>query len=264
MYYIFRNFISNLLLPPGFFLLLLVILAIIIYKRKEGYGYYNSKRNIYFIIMVLFISIYLCSSYLGEIIMVRPLEDNYSPVVINQLPNKEDIKTAIVILGGGINRGTPRNEEIAQKALSRLYEGFKIHQATGYDIVVTGGVPPTVEGSSEAKIMKEILIDWGVNRKDIIIEDKALTTWLNAINTTKILDEAGYKRILLVTNAIHMNRSIYSFKKNWDYKLIAAPATYLMESKVGFLRFLPNSHSLEKSLRAIHEWVGLLWYYISK
>jgi uncharacterized SAM-binding protein YcdF (DUF218 family) len=258
MVYYIRNFIASLLLPPGLFLLLIVIIILLNFKRVISYTEQrNKKRCIFWGLIFLLFSVYIFSTHFGELFLVKPLENDYVPLDIKTLSEE---KSVIVILGGGIKRGTPRGEEIGTITLSRLYEGFKLYQRTGYDIVVTGGTPPGMSGISEAEMMRDVLVELGVSSQDIIIEDKALTTWLNAVNTTGILDGLGYRRIILVTDAIHMRRSLSSFEKNWEYELISAPADYLLESEVDVLDFLPNRVSLDNNIRAMHEWIGLIWY----
>ncbi|PRX27971.1 uncharacterized SAM-binding protein YcdF (DUF218 family) [Orenia metallireducens] len=258
MVYYIRNIIASLLLPPGLFFVLVAILVLLNFKKGISYSAQrNKKRYISLGLIFLLFSVYIFSTYFGELMLVKPLEDNYAPLDIKGLSEE---KSAIVILGGGIKRGTLRGEEIEFKTLSRLYEGLKLYQNSGYELVVTGGTPPGMSGISEAEIMRDVLVDFGVDSEHIMVEDKALTTWLNAVNTTGILEGLGYRRIILVTDAIHMSRSLSSFQKNWKYELIAAPANYLWEDRINILDFFPNGNSLENNIKAMHEWLGLIWY----
>jgi len=258
MVYYIRNLIASLLLPPGLFFVLIVIIVLLNFKKGISYSEQrDNKRYISLVLIFLLFSLYIFSTYFGEVLFVKPLENDYAPLDIKGLSEK---KSAIVILGGGIRRGTPRGEEVGFKTLSRLYEGLKLYQKSGYDIVVTGGTPPKISGISEAEMMRDVLIDLGVSAEHIIVEDKALTTWLNAVNTTGILEGLGYRRIILVTDAIHMRRSLSSFQKNWSYELISAPANYLLEGELSMLDFIPNGRALDNNIKAMHEWMGLIWY----
>ena len=100
----------------------------------------------------------------------------------------------------------------------------------------------------------------GVEEDSIIAEVRSNNTWENAVNTCSVLKDVGYRRIILVTSAVHMRRAVYSFKHSWEYEIIPAPCDYLRGSDVNVLDFLPNRSSLDSCLRALHEWVGLLWY----
>ena len=81
-------------------------------------------------IFFFFISFHLLSTWLGEYLLVRTLEDDYSPYSYEQL-SKEEIKdTVIVILSGGMVLGSPaagdEGAEIGETTLARLYGGYKI------------------------------------------------------------------------------------------------------------------------------------------
>ncbi len=261
MLYFLRNIIESILLPPGIFVLLTLIISLSIYKGKINYRYRRKNKNYsYIFLTILFLLIYTFSTYFGQLILVNPLERGYKPLNYQLLNGNHNSKTAIVILGGGIKQNTLRGPQIGERTLGRLYEGAKIYQDTKYDIVVTGGKIPGQRGLSEAEMMKEVLINFGVTKEKIISETEALTTWQNAVNTTKILNELNYEKIILVTNAIHMNRAIYSFKNNWEKELTPAPALYLGDQQVTVLDFLPNTQHLNSALRAFHEWVGFIWY----
>ncbi|MCK8816797.1 YdcF family protein [Natroniella sulfidigena] len=251
------KFLSSLLLPPGLFILLLLISLLFLHFKRKEFGL-TLKSKIVLPLVVLLAMIYILSSYWGETLLVRPLEERFSPITEEELFERED--TVIVVLGGGVVRGTPQGEEIGKTTLTRLYGGWQLHNQTGFDLAVSGGVPPGVAGLSEAEIMRDVLVDWGVGDQQIITEGESLNTWLNAANTTALLSDE-YDRIILVTSATHMRRSIYSFREHWEGELVAAPVDYTFDTEISLLRFIPNRFALDKSLRAVHEWLGLVWYY---
>ncbi len=72
----------------------------------------------------------------------------------------------------------------------------------------------------------DLLVEWGVRRESIIEEAESRTTRQNAVNARQIIEDRELKRVLLVTSAMHM----------------------------------PSADALFKSTRAIHEYVGLLYY----
>jgi uncharacterized SAM-binding protein YcdF (DUF218 family) len=197
-------------------------------------------------------------------LLVKPLENNYAPLSASELNYESDYsseKTRIVVLGGGMVRGTPDGIEIGKTTLKRLYKGWKIHQATGLNLVVSGGIVPGADDSPVAEAMKEVLVDWGVPSDKIIVEKESKNTWQNAVNTASILERSGYKRIVLVTSATHMQRAMYSFQKNWELDIVPVSTDYIMDTDLSFLDFLPGRSSLRNNLTALHEWVGLVWYY---
>ncbi|MBM7624903.1 YdcF family protein [Sporohalobacter salinus] len=253
---------SKLMLPPGLFIILLVFLFILLQSNRNRYGYRRIKmKYIYSCLVLLLVLVYFFSSYPGEFLLTKPLESSFKPLSISNMELEVDDSSAIVVLGGGVLRGTPRGTEIGQTTLTRLYRAWQIHKKTNLDLVVSAGIVPGADNTSGAEVMKKVLINLGVEEDKIIVERESKNTWQNAVNTTSLLRKKNYEKIILVTSALHMKRSAYSFKKNWDQKLILAPANYTLDTDMSLLDYLPNRGSLDNSLAALHEWIGLLWYW---
>ncbi|MDD2353401.1 MAG: YdcF family protein, partial [Atribacterota bacterium] len=170
----------------------------------------------------------------------------------------------LVVLSGGITEESLSGKaEIGEITLARLYGTYLIYLNTEYPIWVSGG---TFFGNDEsipsASVMKEILANIGVSPEKIFTEELARTTHENAIFTIEEIKKQGYKEIILVTSALHMRRSVQSFEDD-QLTIIPAPVNYLFENKnPGILSILPNRESWEHNLRALHEWIGLLYYRI--
>ncbi|SDC50478.1 MULTISPECIES: YdcF family protein [unclassified Candidatus Frackibacter] len=255
--------LSRILLPPGLFLVLIGGILLFLWEHRNRYRSRNYKMNyVYSGLIVLFLVIYILSSYVGEFILVSPLENSFPPRTYTEVKRKINDKSIIVVLGGGVVRGTPLGSEIGKTTLKRLYAGWQLQQKTGLDIVVSGGIVPGADATSGADIMENVLLDWGVNQEKIITESQSKNTWQNAVNTTELLEKLEYEEIILVTSAVHMNRAIYSFQENGNLSLIAVPTDYILDKELSLLDFLPNRISLRNSLSALHEWVGLVWYYL--
>ncbi|WP_459837752.1 YdcF family protein [Halanaerobaculum tunisiense] len=260
MQYIVTKLVSKLVLPPGLFILLLVVALLSFILNKTNYYYRSQKSKVTpLLLVVLIVVIYFFSSYLGELALVAPLEETYAPLEVEQL-SLEPTTSIIVVLGGGMIRGTPQGAKLGRATLQRVNYGAQLQQKTDLDLAVSGGVGPGVEGPPGATVMKEFLVARGISEGQIITDKKALTTWLNAVNITKILNKKDYHKIILVTSATHMRRAVDSFRKNWSGEIVVAPTDYILSSQVSSLRWLPNRTSLHNTLQSLHEWVGLVWY----
>lgn len=111
-----------------------------------------------------------------------------------------------------------------------------------------------------AKVMQDVLLSWGIDKEKIIIEDLSKTTLENAKYSLKKLEEEGYQRIILVTSALHMRRSMQCFTEG-EIKIIPAPVNYILgKEPLNILDFLPNAGALSNNFYAIHEWIGLIYY----
>jgi uncharacterized SAM-binding protein YcdF (DUF218 family) len=71
-------------------------------------------------------------------------------------------------------------------------------------IIVTGGQPQS--GVTEADLMTRWLVQNGVDRDRIQIEDKAKDTVGNAVNAAGLISQARPDKVILVTSAGHMRR----------------------------------------------------------
>ena len=66
---------------------------------------------------------------------------------------------------------------------------------------------------SIAVVMQDVLLSWGIDKEKILIEDLSKATLESAKYSLKKLEEEGYQRIILVTSALYMRRSIKCFEK---------------------------------------------------
>jgi uncharacterized SAM-binding protein YcdF (DUF218 family) len=253
-----RKIIEQLMFPPGLFLFIIFLIFLLSLFRK--------RKITLWISFLFFIFVYFFSSWMGEWVLLKPLEKTYLPLNNqNESVQLEHLKNpAIVILAGGMVEGSPAagsyGAEIGEVTLARLYGGFKIYRERNTDIWVSGGMAPGNRGNVPiAKVMKEVLISWGVNSDEIILEENSRTTLENAKYTMEKLKEKDYREIILVTSALHMKRSMQLFQ-NQGVKIIPAPVNYIFEELPKFIDFFPNSFSFEHNVRALHEWMGMIYY----
>ena len=92
------------------------------------------------------------------------------------------------------------------------------------------------------------------------IEDRSLTTQQNAAYSSEILKRNGVARVLLVTHAWHMRRAMAAFRAA-GLEPIAAPTRFVDPPRPIAGDFIPSAGALRTSAFAIHEWLGLVWYY---
>ncbi len=118
---------------------------------------------------------------------------------------------AIVVVSGS-------NERL-DHALSLYKSGF------GPKLIFSGAAS---EGPmSNAKAWKIEAIKNGVPTNAIIIEEKAISTYENALFTKDIIIERGFKHIILVSSVYHQRRAYESFKnvlKGQDVVIQNSPA----------------------------------------
>lgn len=254
-----RKIIMQIVFPPGSIILAVFLISILfLFNRK--------KLATFFSIFLIFF-LFLLSSWFGEYILLRPLEDDYVRLQEELKNNLNLSNPVIVVLGGGLIENSLAEKtgktEIGEVTLARLYGAYGIYREIQCPIWVSGGSVPGYSGDvPSAEIMEEVLIKMGIPPNNIFQESESRTTFENALLTIKEIKEEGYQEIILVTSALHMRRSVQSFE-NSEITIIPAPVNYLFENtQPGLLNILPNRFSFDHNLRALHEWIGLLYYKI--
>jgi uncharacterized SAM-binding protein YcdF (DUF218 family) len=157
---------------------------------------------------------------------------------------------AIVILGGGGQRafapeyGGPAAEPWL---LERLSYGAYLARKTGLPILVTGF-------HVEADAMRGTLLrNFDIDTR--WADDQAYDTFENARNSVRLLKAAGVDRIVLVTHAAHMWRSVHEFTAA-GVEVVPAPVGMLAERDIGIHRYVPNPGALQRACAAINELLG--------
>jgi uncharacterized SAM-binding protein YcdF (DUF218 family) len=246
----FRYFIKNLLLPPGIFLLLLLFAWWLRHVRPR------LSRALFVIGLA---GMWAMSLPIVVQWSARGLE-NIPPLPQDQWATLAQRADAIVILGSGRERNDPSwGADIPTGvALERMRYAARMSKASGLPILVTGGLhygePP-----SEAAIMAESLReDFGVTVR--WQEGESRTTWENATMTAAILQPLGIKRIVVVTQAWHMPRSVWSFEKA-GFSVVAAPVGFLsVDNARPFGGWTPESRAIWQSGQLLNEAAGLVAY----
>jgi uncharacterized SAM-binding protein YcdF (DUF218 family) len=157
---------------------------------------------------------------------------------------------AIVILGGGGERdfapeyGGPAAEP---EMLERLSYGAYIAGKTGLPVLVTGY-------RLEAAAMRGTLQrNFGIDPR--WVDGASFDTFDNAANSARILRADGVRRVILVTHATHMRRSVHEFTAA-GLQVIPAPTGMRPPFEPGILNYLPSADALLRSVVAINELLG--------
>ena len=131
-------------------------------------------------------------------------------------------------------------------------------------IVVLGGSPGRIlEGmrlarryrtaklvvSGDCEQTRQFILDNGVAGQRVILESRSRNTFENGVLTTSLLHPKPTERWLLVTSASHMPRAMGCFRKA-GFAIEPWPVADLPAGSPDALRI------------AIHEWVGLLKYWV--
>lgn len=245
--WMFNTTVGALLLPP-FFLVWLCVLGLLLRRRWP-------RAGLSLILMSLLVLTVL-STHPGAMLLVRPLEQLHAPLVLNK-----DVRAqAIVVLGSGRFSNAPEyggQDVPSLRSLGRVRYAARLQRATGLPVLASAGAP---EGAvlSEAVLMAAVLRDeFGVPVR--WIEGDSDNTAQNALFSTRMLRPAGVRRIILVTDAIHMARAHEAFAAA-GLEVVAAPTGFYGAERETAMGWVPSAASLHLSAYALHEWLGRIWY----
>lgn len=204
------------------------------------------------------------------------------PATVGQLVNAlEDIPVvepgrlagadadAIVILSGGLRDYAPEygGPTVNRITLERVRYGARLARQSGLPVLVSGGTPSRQAGAlgpREGQLMKAVLeedfrvpVRW--------VENRSRDTRQNADFSAGMLRQSGVKRIVLVTHAAHMRRSVEAFE-HAGLEVIPAPTAFFggHGKHDNPQPSLPGINSAYAGGYAAHEWAGILAYRLSR
>lgn len=250
MLYIIKIIYSTLLLPPGIFLVGLLLQACRSYRRNKALA----KT-----LLIVTLVIYIASTGLLATAVIKSLESKYTPpAALNG--------DVIIVLGGGATLDTPNlggPGHVYGNAANRLITAAQLYYKLGVPIITSGGKVFDSTGV-EADISKHILLGLGIPENKIITENQSLNTTQNALNSTALVKQYGFKQPILVTSAFHMERAVLQFEKA-GLKVVPFPTDYMVnvayKPHIGGL--LPSAAAMSELALGLKEYLGIAaskWY----
>jgi uncharacterized SAM-binding protein YcdF (DUF218 family) len=189
------------------------------------------------------------------------LEWRYRPLRSRPAPAE-----AIVVLSAGALRADAvrLRDELSGNSLVRcVHAAFVYHQGPPLPVVVTGGkADPGTFGRPDGELMGDFLVEHGVKRADVIVENGARSTYENALESRKLLDQRGIREVILVTEATHMLRAVCCFRKQGIHVVPSPCHQRATQFPWSFAALLPDCGSACDCVSAAHEWLGLAWYWL--
>jgi uncharacterized SAM-binding protein YcdF (DUF218 family) len=260
MFVFLSKFLSQFIQPLGLSFLL-VVGALLLRKRQRA-------RTLLLIAAVLVL--FLAGNRWVSLSLARSLEWRYLPSA--EIPSAE----VIVVLGGATSPAEPPRPMVeVNGAGDRVLYAAKLYQdGKAPAVLVSGGVISFLgqRSTTPAQDMFELLQLMGVPAGDIWLQSKSQNTYEDALYSAEILREKGIRRILLVTSALHMPRSVALFEAQ-GLEVVPLPADFAVTQAgweelgrgglAAFLtRLLPSASSLSLTTNALHEYYGLLAYWV--
>lgn len=132
-----------------------------------------------------------------------------SVLVYQSYQSNSKVSDYVIVLGAKVNGTTPSRS--LQYRLQATVEYYTLHPTV--TIIVSGG-QGAGEEVSEASVMKEYLVQQGIDKDKIIEEDSSTSTYENLVYSKEKIDcltKTPYT-ITIVTNGFHTYRALYIAK----------------------------------------------------
>jgi uncharacterized SAM-binding protein YcdF (DUF218 family) len=247
------QFVTGLLQPTLLFYLLTAVGLVLLWRKRQE----SCRRLLILTIPFLALTV-VCIPAVGYLAL-GTLEWSHPP--LHQRPPEAE---AIVVLSGYVipPDATRQHAELGEDTLSRCLRAAELYrEGKPCPILVSGGkVNPDTPGPTCAEAMRDFLVRMGIDSADVILEDRSRTTWENAVESCRILRERAIQKVVLVTDAAHLPRSLACFRAQ-GFEAIPCGCRYrATKSPDSVFAFLPHPARARGVEDAFHEWVGIGWY----
>jgi len=211
----------------------------------------------------------ICAVLLLAIIGIAPIGNGLMMPLEERFPKwdpRSGSPHGIIVLGGAVSPDVSavRGEVALNEAAERMTVVAKL--ARDYPdakVVFTGGSGRLFGGASEADFVSALFESFGIARDRIVLEGNARNTIENATLTKALVKPKAHERWLLVTSAHHMPRSVGIFRKA-GFPVEAYPVDFRTRGPDDLtVTFGSIASGLARTDTAMHEWAGLLVYWLS-
>lgn len=259
MFVYLSKLLPQLVYPLG---LAFILLWVAIFIRKH-------PRLRTAVLVLVTLLIFLSGNRWVALSMARSLEWQYLPK--GELPAAD----VIVLLGGGTDPALPprRTVELNGAGDRVIYAAALYKQGKAPAVLASGGNITWLDSSrpsTPASEMADLLEFMGVPQQAVWLQPDSQNTHEDAVYSAKILKEKGITRILLVTSAVHMPRSVALFQKQ-GLEVIPAPADFSVTEQgwkdltqadllAQLSNLMPSAGNISLTTNVLREYFGMIAY----
>jgi uncharacterized SAM-binding protein YcdF (DUF218 family) len=196
-----------------------------------------------------------CTQFVSERLLAL-VENRVAPPSASALSGAQ----AIAVLSGDVYHGKPGGvpDDVGLLTLERLRLAATLYHAHPLPILVTGGVAGNNAESSAALMAQTLEQDYGI--KTTWLEENADNTYQNGTYSAAIFKANNIERVIVVTEAWHLPRSVWAFAHAGMIAIPAPAARTYPASGLDWNEFEADYGSFAKSFYALHELLGLAYY----
>lgn len=158
--------------------------------------------------------------------------------------------TVVLVLGAGVKAGTSAEGgyDLKPRTAERLRRGLWWSRTLHLPLAFSGGVSPRAEAGAptEARVVAASLSAQG-QVPAAWLEARSADTRGNASGSAGILAQRGVRRVLLVTDDLHMPRALAHFRRAAPgVEFLAAPLQQEQQPEGRLSAWLPSMHGMER------------------
>ena len=238
---------NYIIFPPSIFIVILLMALYFIRK---------SPKKTAVLIIADIILLYALSIEPVKNLILSPLE-NFAPPIDLKVKHNADY---IVILGGGTISSSPEEDgkgSLSGDAVKRAFYGIYLAELLNLPVIYSGGKLFDSQAEGESDIALKIMMRYTSKKTKLLKDDRSRTTFENAMFVKNTFNPG---RVILVTSAYHMKRSLYSFSRA-GINCIAAPTDYKVDNAgYNVTSFIPKSSEMDSTYKGLKEYLGLIFY----
>lgn len=254
--YVYLSKILPVFVMPLSLAIILLLAALLVLRRGR-------RRIAGGVVALAVLLLWVSSMPATAVKLYRGLEAQYPPTPLVDVP----VADCMVLLGGAVAPPlAPRVAIEFSESIDRVYQAAKLYGAgKARSLIVTAGNQPwSASPWTEADLLRELLVEWGVPRGEIFLEGSSRNTRENAIYSKNLVDSIHCEESLLVTSAAHMPRAVAAFQSVGISVIpVSVDVRVVDEGGLGPSAFLPSAGALAMTSEALREWIGQ-WFYALK
>jgi len=241
---IYLHKILPLIFSPLFFIITLIIFGLILSSKKISFA------------GVAILVIFSMPIVSGKLIAY--LESDYELIK----PSKVESADAVVVLSGMVKTIQTKNGLDYEwgEAADRIFAGIDLFKSNKAPVLIlTGGKLPWSIGVPEGEYLRDVAINHGVPKKDILLTENVENTDQEAKAIKRLLLQDN-PEVILVTSAFHMPRAQLVFEAA-GISAIPFPVDFRIGAqKRTFMSFIPSASSFEATSFFVREMIGRTYY----
>jgi len=250
MFFLLSKVFEFLLLPLTWIIVLL------------GMGIYNNSKGRKMVLAAFLMLVFFTNPFLINVAL-------QSWEVPGRKTSSIDAPYDVVVVLGGSMRyyNGELDRPVYSSSVDRMLQAIALYkQGKVKKILLSGGSGRVLfPGERESAILAGILDNAGIPPQDVIIENNSRNTWQNALESATLLKNGTFgSRVLLLTSAFHMRRSLACFAKAgikcdpWSVDQRSGQGTFTPDRLI-----LPEAAAMGLWDILMHEWFGVIFYKIA-